>query len=38
MLISAYFRIPTAAMLGTVAGVILISIAISVVYPEASKN
>jgi tellurite resistance protein TerC len=38
MLISAYFRIPTAAMLGTVAGVILISIAISVVYPEASKK
>jgi tellurite resistance protein TerC len=38
MLTSAYFRIPTAAMLGTVAGVILISIAISVVYPEASKK
>ena len=33
MLLSEYFRIPTATMLGGVAGVILVSIAISATYP-----
>jgi tellurite resistance protein TerC len=37
MLTADYFRIPTAAMLGIVAGVILISIVISVAYPTPSK-
>ena len=38
MLTADYFRIPTAVMLGVVAGVILISIAISAVFPSASKG
>ena len=37
MLIAKYYRIPTAAMLGLVAGVILTSIAISVVFPAPNK-
>ncbi len=37
MLTSEYFRIPTAAMLGLVAAVILISIAISVVFRAPNK-
>jgi tellurite resistance protein TerC len=37
MLTAQYFRIPTAIMLGTVAGVILISIVISAAFPEPSK-
>ena len=36
MLTAEYFRIPTSVMLGVVAGVILISIAISVAYPAKS--
>jgi tellurite resistance protein TerC len=37
MLTAQYFRIPIAVMLGTVAGVILISIVISSVFPESGK-
>jgi tellurite resistance protein TerC len=38
MLTAEYFRIPTAAMLGVVAGVILISIAISLVFPSKQQS
>ena len=38
MLTANYFRIPTAVMLGVVAGVILISIAISAIFPAARKG
>ena len=38
MLLAEYYRIPTTAMLGLVAAVILISIAISVVFPIPSKG
>jgi tellurite resistance protein TerC len=37
MLTAQYFRIPIAVMLGTVAGVILISIMISSLFPESGK-
>ncbi len=37
MVISEYFRIPTAVMLGAVASVILISIAISMAFPASSR-
>ncbi|MGZ7074317.1 MAG: TerC family protein, partial [Candidatus Angelobacter sp.] len=37
MLIAEYYRIPTAAMLGLVAAVILISIATSVIFPAPNK-
>jgi tellurite resistance protein TerC len=37
MLTAEYYRIPTLAMLGVVAGVILISIAISAVFPAPHK-
>ena len=37
MLTTEYFRISTAAMLGVVAGVILISIAISVLLPAKDR-
>ncbi|MFZ1138952.1 MAG: TerC family protein [Candidatus Sulfotelmatobacter sp.] len=38
MLAAEYFRVPTAIMLGVVAGVILISIAISAAYPAKSTE
>ena len=38
MLIAEYYRIPTAAMLGLVAAVILTSIAISVMFPAPNKT
>src|SRR5579862_3783032 len=38
MLASDYFKIPIHATLGTVAGVLLISIALSVAFPEKGKN
>jgi tellurite resistance protein TerC len=38
MLAADYFRVPISATLGTVAGVILLSIAASVVFPAAKKT
>jgi tellurite resistance protein TerC len=38
MLTAEYYRIPTSAMLGVVAGVILISIAISAVFPTPPQS
>ena len=38
MLTAEYFRIPTSAMLGMVAGVILVSIAISAVFPAPPQT
>jgi len=38
MLSAEYFRIPTSVMLGIVAGMILVSIAISAAFPAASKE
>jgi tellurite resistance protein TerC len=38
MVISEYFRIPTAIMLGAVASVILFSIAISMAFPAGSRS
>ncbi len=38
MVTSEYFRIPTAVMLGAVASVILISIAISMVFPAKTRS
>jgi uncharacterized membrane protein (DUF441 family) len=38
MLTAEYYRIPTLAMLGVVAGVILISIAISAVFPSPPQT
>ena len=37
MLIADYFRIPTVVMLGIVAGVILISIVLSAIFPAPDK-
>ena len=37
MLTADFFRIPTAVMLGTVAGVILISIVLSAIFPAPEK-
>jgi hypothetical protein len=38
MLAADYFRVPIAATLGVVAGVLLISIAISAAFPATSKD
>jgi tellurite resistance protein TerC len=37
MLTADYYQIPTAVMLGAVAGLILISIAISAIFPAPNK-